>query len=482
MSKAPLLEKSAEFASADIEAWNDNLWKQVRQRDGVPENFVSNVKLSNFKPSGGKGGDLMAFTDNNLYIIKELNHGDHDTLLRITESYYNHIMSDEGTLLATIYMHYCHVKSRRQFVVTRNLTPYKGPYHRRYDLKGCADDKTLERGGKSIPPVRKRIWKLHMWCSPCFLSEARRVYKKGKCDAFKLNLPVSPSHREIILKRIKRDTDWLAANNLMDYSLLVGLRKIPKGEIETNVEVKEAMEAPLGELRLPLMYEGDEDQAVLLYVGIIDYFQQWTSAKKVARCIKTLECRKATIPPKPYGKRFQKHIADMLKETAENLQKSVKFTTAAVDDDEITSNDEGMMSWFLTAAWGTLTSLIPSVPSYGEKKIKVNDIDASHVEISLEGSLPFKEHDQDVFIGEGCTLCFVAEKRPLHVLLVKKGSQMDTCGIQNDDLLVRINGNDVSTMKRVEVLRELQAAKLLTFDRPGNTPAAVGAQKNGDRV
>jgi len=32
-------------------------------------------------------------------------------------------------------------------------------------------------------------------------------------------------------------------------------------------------------------------------VGIIDFLQDWTCAKKVAMCVKCCECNKATIPP-----------------------------------------------------------------------------------------------------------------------------------------------------------------------------------------
>merc|ERR1712154_680677 len=96
----------------------------------------------------------------------------------------------------------------------------------------------------------------------------------------------------------------------------------------------------MGALRQPLICN-DGDHAILLYMGIIDYLQQWNSAKKVAKCIKTLECNKATIPPKPYGTRFYKHMTNIFTNTAENLQ-----------DKASKSDDRGLVSCFLAFLCG----------------------------------------------------------------------------------------------------------------------------------
>ena len=43
------------------------------------------------KGGGGKGGDLMGFTSDKLYIVKEVNPGDQKSLLKITEDYAQHL-------------------------------------------------------------------------------------------------------------------------------------------------------------------------------------------------------------------------------------------------------------------------------------------------------------------------------------------------------------------------------------------------------
>ena len=57
------------------------------------------------------------------------------------------------------------------------------------------------------------------------ISEERREYARGKKHAFTCDFIVTAENRKVILQRIKRDTDFLARCNLMDYSLLVGVKR-----------------------------------------------------------------------------------------------------------------------------------------------------------------------------------------------------------------------------------------------------------------
>lgn len=304
-------------AKREIKVWHDDHFRQFRQKDGVSDSFLEDAfDFSDFKPGGGKGGDLMAFTRDNKYICKELNKGDHASLLLVTDSYLDHVMAAEGSLLTTFYMHYLDIGTGRKFVVMKNLLPYHGPYVGRWDLKGCADDKALELDGKKVPSIHKRIFHPHMWCGKCAWSDARKIYYQGKKDAYKMKVSVTAGQHEIITKRIRRDTEWLAANQLMDYSLIVGLRKVTAKDIAQDEDLKASVEAKPEELRQPLIRK-DGDDALALYIGIIDFLQLWTCGKKVAMRVKSLECNKATIPPRAYSLRFQKHFDAFLSDDAE---------------------------------------------------------------------------------------------------------------------------------------------------------------------
>jgi len=167
-------------------------------------------------------------------VVKELSQGDHLCLLDITPSYYEHLCSGHSRLSA-IYLHYRDDATGRIFFAMRNeLGP--GPFLEMYDLKGCDDDRTLMAGGKAISPVRKRIWNVLMWGGTCCWTEDRVTYHRGKVNARRLKLHITEDQRAQVLSELKRDTDWLAKMNLMDYSLLVGIRKGPPGQGRETVE------------------------------------------------------------------------------------------------------------------------------------------------------------------------------------------------------------------------------------------------------
>ena len=44
----------------------------------------------------------------------------------------------------------------------------EGPFQALYDLKGCADDKTLLRDGLRIKSIHKRFYKPQMWFGKVF--------------------------------------------------------------------------------------------------------------------------------------------------------------------------------------------------------------------------------------------------------------------------------------------------------------------------
>ena len=46
-----------------------------------------------------------------------------------------------------------------------NPAGFPKAYSAVYDLKGCADDKTLVLNSEKVSTVHKRIWNVHMWGS-----------------------------------------------------------------------------------------------------------------------------------------------------------------------------------------------------------------------------------------------------------------------------------------------------------------------------
>lgn len=312
-------------AGRECQLWNDEFLSRLRKQHGVPDTFLNTHwnMVTDLQDGGGKGGARMAFVKNSgehRWVVKEVSPVDHETLLNITESYVEHVCGRDS-LLSPIYLHFKDLISGRNFFAMRNQVG-SGPFDAVFDLKACADDKTLHHMGQSVPAVHKRCWYLHLWLGTCFWSQARRTYWEGKRNARKVALDLSKRQREYVLNMVTRDTRWLAAHRLMDYSLLVARKTGPVGFFAADT------------FHRPFVNTRDGED-VALYIGIIDFLQVWTLKKNVARGVKCLECEKATIPPVPYSERFRTRFEKRL----------VALPDMSDDDDESLdfSNRRGSM-------------------------------------------------------------------------------------------------------------------------------------------
>jgi len=268
-------------AGRHVELFNECVFADVRARASIDGGFVNEGwTFDDFKSGGGKGGTLMAFVGS--YIVKQLSRADHSVLLEITESFTEHIRGP--TLLCPIYLHFRDSATGTICMVIGNVVG-TGKNIGLYDLKGCSDDKMLEKDGEKIVAVRKRIWNIRMRLgkSPA----ARQRYREGKTAAFNKKFEMNSNQRQHMMECLKRDVGWLSSHNLMDYSLLVAVRdQEGRGSICTPFVSRE------------------NGMYVATYMGIIDFLQGWTKRKRVAQCIKCLEKNRSTVPPQKYADRF----------------------------------------------------------------------------------------------------------------------------------------------------------------------------------
>lgn len=334
----PVPSRDVRVCGREIQTWNDHLFSQLRAVHGVPDDFLeSSLDLGMCRmPTESKGGSPLYVTRDRKYIVKEISNSDHVMLVEHAKAFVGHFCSSQGSLMCPIYLHFSfeanpshgatgskgvdrtgnHHVERTRYMAMRNLMPSKGPWARKYDLKGCADDKTMEVDGHTIRAVRKRIWHLHMWCHTCAWSPERWAYYEGKVHARNLKLDLPKQQRDEIVHYIQRDVDWLIERNIMDYSLLLGIRRFPVTDPDA---FREALAPCVGgnghavasrPVREWAMVSGQE--VTVFTIGIIDFLQPWTATKEIARCIKVLETNKATVPPRRYGDRFKRHFAARL--------------------------------------------------------------------------------------------------------------------------------------------------------------------------
>ncbi|KAF5740289.1 putative phosphatidylinositol-4-phosphate 5-kinase mRNA family protein [Tripterygium wilfordii] len=299
--------------------------------------------------SPGKSGSFFYLTQDDRFMIKTVRKSEIKVLIRMLPSYYDHVCRYENSLVTKFYGVHC-VKpiggQKTRFIVMGNLFCSEYLIHRRFDLKGSSHGRTTDKPEGEI-------------------DETTTLKDLDLNFVFRLQL----NWFQDLMKQIERDCEFLEAEKIMDYSLLVGLHfrddnkydkiglspfllRTGKKDSFQNMKFMRGhrfLEAELQDMdrvlsgRKPLIRLGanmparaermarrsDFDQytpggfsdltpsrsgeicEVVLYFGIIDILQDYDISKKLEHAYKSLQADPASISavdPKLYSKRFRDFI------------------------------------------------------------------------------------------------------------------------------------------------------------------------------
>ncbi|TIC57965.1 hypothetical protein E3Q05_01019 [Wallemia mellicola] len=165
--------------------------------------------------SPGKSGSFFYFSRDFKYIIKTVSHTEHKFLLSILKDYYEHVKSNPHTLLSRFYgLHRVKLPRGRKihFVIMNNLFPPHRDIHETYDLKGSAI-------GREYPEemIKEK--------PGAVLKDLNWVHRHRR-------LELGPEKRALFLTQLNRDTQLLQRLGIMDYSLLLGIHDMTRGNSE----------------------------------------------------------------------------------------------------------------------------------------------------------------------------------------------------------------------------------------------------------
>jgi 1-phosphatidylinositol-4-phosphate 5-kinase len=165
--------------------------------------------------SPGKSGSFFYFSRDYKYIIKTIHHAEHKLLRRILKDYYNHVEQNPNTLLSQFYgLHRVKIPYGRKvhFVVMNNLFPPHRDIHQTFDLKGSTIGRDFREEDLEKNP-RATLKDLN-WL--------RRNY----------HLEFGPTKKRVFLEQMEKDVKLLQKLKIMDYSMLVGIHDLEKGNNE----------------------------------------------------------------------------------------------------------------------------------------------------------------------------------------------------------------------------------------------------------
>ncbi|CAO2656451.1 Nn.00g052540.m01.CDS01 [Neocucurbitaria sp. VM-36] len=165
--------------------------------------------------SPGKSGSFFYFSRDYKYIIKTIHHAEHKFLRKILKDYYNHVQENPNTLLSQFYgLHRVKIPYGRKihFVVMNNLFPPHRDIHRTFDLKGSTIGRDFKEEELAANP--------------------RATLKDLNWLRRNLHLEFGPTKKQMFIEQMKKDVKLLQKLHIMDYSLLIGIHDLEKGNEE----------------------------------------------------------------------------------------------------------------------------------------------------------------------------------------------------------------------------------------------------------
>eukprot|EP01038_Epipyxis_sp_PR26KG_P015668 gene15668-21193_t len=332
-----LLEKEYPF-----KAFAPELFRDLRQLEGISDEYYLQIltAVTNERLSEGASGAFMFFCGGGEFIVKTIRASEAKVLHSSLRTYIRYLKNNRDSLLCRFLGSYSleMYSQTFYFVVMLNCFDPKAYINERFDIKGSWV-------GRSAEPPKKNKKAVCRHCNEYFKASKNEDCKAivGKHEAnivlkdndlrTKISLP--PTNATRVVEILKKDSDLLGKLGVMDYSLLLGIKKW-KFEVEItqemidfhpssnknkvtkneNNENKKSMTKKKSKNnnnnKIPYStYQAKTVSGPAIYhLGIVDFLQDWTIRKRLERAMKIYLFRKdpdglSVMEPEEYKLRFQ---------------------------------------------------------------------------------------------------------------------------------------------------------------------------------
>ena len=154
----------------------------------------------------GKSGSFFYFTQDRRYIIKTISGGEEKFLRKFVREYYRHMKENPESLIVRFYGLYQVQLAREQkyitVVVMENIfySLQHLQIHEKYDLKGSTVGRRVKKR-KAVVTSSTTLKDLDL---------QQKIY-------------IGPENKTLLMQQLRKDVQFLASHNIMDYSLLLGI-------------------------------------------------------------------------------------------------------------------------------------------------------------------------------------------------------------------------------------------------------------------
>lgn len=356
---APVTTESTSAFASDIMCkftdYRPAAFRQIRRvfRIKDDEFLQSLATCSTPKVSEGASGAFMFYSSDRSFIVKSLSSHESNFLGSFLDKYLAHISSHRDTFLTRFLGSYCLVMYGRKahFVVMENVFDIQHgiSIHQRYDIKGSWIDRNAQkprRGAEATCRHCNLTYRYGVGRNVC----PNRAGTSHEPNAVLKDMDLTTKLRfgkaqgRMLLHQLKRDSDFLCDQGIMDYSLLLGVIEVSYQVSQHNIltrdgsvflqnildAAKDEQERELadgdGEVdigpRVKQSSRGLRASEVVIgpgfyYIGIIDILQTWSMSKRVERFVKTALLRNdpdgiSAMPPRAYRDRFHRKLHEII--------------------------------------------------------------------------------------------------------------------------------------------------------------------------
>jgi hypothetical protein len=297
---------STAFNRCKFKDYAPHVFQNIRSLFGVKnDDYIRSIGVDTFRNaffdklvlmlsenSSGKSGSFFFHTADGKYMIKTIKPPEFAALKAHLYCYYQHIQENPRTLL-TRYFGLHEIKCYNNtnliydiyIVVMNNVFDLDDPLSitEKYDLKGSSYGRmTTEEEIKLGSAMKDNNW-------------------------------ISPSHEKLVIKskikaeicfQIESDAQFLANNNIIDYSLLVGV--VPRDKDSNQIPMFDMEEVGLSKQGKKGSFIENTSGDSHFYIGIIDALTPFNAFKRSEYLVKRIFQGKgiSCLPPQKYKERF----------------------------------------------------------------------------------------------------------------------------------------------------------------------------------
>eukprot|EP01083_Nonionella_stella_P069642 185771_1 len=260
----------------------------------IPSNAEDQLQVLDVKYGEGKSGAFFYYTWDSKFIVKTVSKTEVKHMLSVLQNYVKHMEHNRNTIISRIVgIHSCRFYTIvKHFVVMENVFLGDLKPNEMYDLKGSWEGRYTKYGVYAGKVMKDLDLKRYM-----ILNEQKRTK---------------------ILQQLDMDTQFLANNNIMDYSLLLGIyyMKITYNDDSADDSKYNDCFEDEGDI-----YGGVRSSLIegpgIYYFGIIDAIQKYTFRKRLETWFRRWIQRKnvkgiSCVHPELYKKRFMNYMKSII--------------------------------------------------------------------------------------------------------------------------------------------------------------------------